>query len=108
MFQAGPKISNFGPYYHMDWGIGTPRRTVGAAYVGRSFEAPKCGNLPHYVYRRDLARPWLPQGVVEIPRGEIDAIYSCTTSAWDNLAPDRASCARPESNIGHTNWRKWC
>ncbi|AGV01784.1 hypothetical protein C8_435 [Cannes 8 virus] len=110
MFQGGPKISNNGPYYTLDFGPNTPKRFVGAAYVGRSFEEPSCAP-PQYVYRRDLARPWLPQGVVKIERGQIDNLYACSTSAWDNLAPDsgKVACKRPENNgIGSTDWRRWC
>ncbi|BAU79975.1 hypothetical protein A9K97_gp376 [Tokyovirus A1] len=113
MFQGGPKITNLGAYVIMDWGPGTPKRYTGPAYVGRSFEAPSCAP-PQYVYRDNITRPWLQPSVIEIGRGNIDNIYACNSAygpinPWDNLAPDRAPCKRPENDgIGSTNWRKWC
>ncbi|ALH07052.1 hypothetical protein PMV_354 [Port-miou virus] len=112
-FQGGPKISHHGNIYELNWGLGTPRRYVGSAYLGRSFE-PAGGGVPQYVYRKDLTRPWLPQSIVKINRGEIDNIYACSVVAgpinpWDNLAPQNAPCKRPENDgIGYTNWRRFC
>ncbi|AHA45908.1 hypothetical protein ISTM_10 [Insectomime virus] len=108
-FQTGPVISHHGPWYNLDWGIGTPQRIVGPAYVGRSFQPFSGGSVePQYETRRDLARPWLPKSTVQVPVGYIDNIYSCTTSAWDNLPPDQPVCARTDPGIGHTNWKRWC
>lgn len=116
-FQGGPKISNHGNIYELNWGLGTPRRYIGSAYLGRSFQPfSGGGGLPQYEYRRNLARPWEPQSVVEIKQGTIDNIYACSTvsgpmNPWDNLAPDsnKAPCKRPENDgIGSTDWRRWC
>ncbi|ALX27614.1 hypothetical protein GMAR_ORF240 [Golden Marseillevirus] len=114
-FQGGPKITNHGNIYELNWGLGCPTRYVGSAYLGRSFQPfSGGGGMPQYEYRKNLTRPWLPPSLVQIKTGEIDNIYACSTVAgpinpWDNLAPDRAPCKRPENDgLGSTDWKRWC
>lgn len=109
MFQGGPKITNLsGDLYSLDWGPGTPLKIVGSRDVGRSFMPCAEGDAPFGVYRRNSVKPWVAPSYVKIPRGEIDALYSCSSSSWDNTAPGNAPCVRGDDGLPSTNWKKWC